>query len=390
MNLTDIPRVAPSVLLAGMRSEHESESKLAAEKLLKQSRQSGLNVMDFLTLAIDPTQGENPGRYEGLNGFEAALLELGLPFRQDLEQGVLLQAASDTFQKYPGTRALFPEVIDAMIRWKNRQDQMESVDKMIAQSRTITGTELVSTVIENDQDSLRTSTIAELGKIPVRTIKSSETSVRIYKHGSGVRTSYEFNRRASLDIMTPYAARVARELQISKVAAATSVLVNGDGVNPAATAKKFTDFGGVIGTEFSKQYKAVAKWLVYAAKNGTPIDTIVGNIDMYLELLFMFTPTLSGAKSEADAIAERGGPRMNVNIPMLGGNVNFVLSSQMPDDKLLGYSKDDTLEELVEAGSDISENERSVSTQSISYYKTENSGYKLAFGDTRQMLDLTQ
>ncbi len=391
MNLTDIPRKAPEVVLAGLRDNDPGKSQSAARVLLAQAKESGLCLSDFLTLAIDPSQSKD-GKYAGLNGFESALMELSLPFRQDLESGVLLQMAADTFQKYPGTRALFPEVIDQMVRWKNRQDQIETVAPLLAQSRTIAGTEMISTVIEDSPEARATFSIAEFGNIPVRTIRSSQTAVQIFKHGSGIRASYEFERRASLDIMTPFAARVARELEISKVRAATMVLMNGDGVNAAAPSVALTDFGGVVpsggSNPISGQYKALARWLVARAKAGVPVDTLVGNIDMYLELLFMFTPTLSAAKSEADALAEKGAPRINVNMPLLGGNVNFVLSSTMPANKLLGYSKADTLEELVEAGSSIAENERSIMNQSITYVKTENSGYKLAFGDTREVLDL--
>lgn len=389
MNLTDIPRKAPEVVLAGLRDANPATSKLSAAMLVAQAKESGLSMYDYLTLAIDPRISATPAKFEGMNGFEAALAELALPIRQDLESGVLLQAAADTFQKYPGTRALFPEVIDQMVRWKNRQDQIETVAPLVSQSRTIAGTEMISTVIEDSAEARSTFSISEFGNIPVRTIKSSQTSVQIFKHGSGIRASYEFERRASLDIMTPFAARVGRELEISKVRSATQVLMNGDGVNAAAPVLAFSDpsVGGVVANPISGQYKALAKWLVRRAQAGVPVDTLVGNLDLYLELLFMFMPTLVGNTSQAEIMADKGAPRINVALPLLGGNCTFVLSSTMPANKLLGYSKGDTLEELVEAGSSISENERSIQNQSITYVKTESTGYKLAFGDTRQVLD---
>jgi hypothetical protein len=51
----------------------------------------------------------------------------------------------------------------------------------------------------------------------------------------------------------------------------------------------------------------------------------------------------------------------------------------------MGLSRGDTLEELVEAGSNIDESERAIQNQSITYVKSENAGYKLAFGDTRSI-----
>lgn len=391
-NLTTVKREAPEVVLAGLTSANTGESIQAGLNLVNRAKNVGLCLQDYLKLAINPAASEQAGRFDGLNGFEAAMLHLNLPFRNDFEQGVLLQAASDSFQTYPGTRAMFPEVVDSMLRWKNRQEQIENTAALVAQSRTIAGTELISTAVEDDTAERGTQSIPEFGRVPVRTLRTSQTSVGIYKHGSGVRTSYEFERRASLDIMTPFAARVARELEISKVRAATSILINGDGVNGAAPVDAFSAFGGtaVNGTTavLSNQYKALARWLVNKAKAGTPVDTILGNLDVYLELLFMFSPTLRGDKAEIEALTAKGAPAINVNLPILGGNANFVLSSSFPADKLMGFTKGETLEELVEAGSTISENERSVLNQSVTYIRTENTGYKLAFGDTRFILDL--
>ncbi len=390
-SLTKIERKAPEVVLAGLIGESRTASADAGSRLVATAKEFGLSLKDYLNIAIDPRKSETNGKFDGLNGFEASLVELNLPFRNDFEQGVLLQAASDSFQTYPGTRAMFPEVVDQMLRFKNRQDQIENASSLVAQSRTINGTELVTMAIEDSEADRGTQTIAEFGRIPVRTLRTSQTSVGIFKHGSGIKTSYEFERRASLDILTPFAARVARELEISKVKAATTILLNGDGANPAATAQAFTGFGGIAvdaANPLSKQYKAFAKWMVARAKAGVPVDTIVGNLDMYLELLFMFTPTLAGNRSEVEAMSSVGGPGISLNIPLLNGNANFVLSSSMPANKILGYSKADTLEELIEAGSSISENERSIQNQSVTYVRSENTGYKIALGDTRVLLDL--
>lgn len=389
-NLSEIQRTAVDKALGLMLSDNQGESAHAGLTLTRQAKDFGLCLQDYLKIAVLPTAEKDPGKYKGLNGFEAALSFLNLPFRDNLEQAVFLQAASDTFQKYPGTRAMFPEVIDQMLRWKNRQAQIETVAPMLAQSRTINGTELISTVVDDDSTQRGTFAIAELGKIPVRTIRTSQTSVGIFKHGSGIKTSYEFERRASLDILTPFAARVARELEISKVRAATSILINGDGVNSAAPVVNVTSVGGVVaGTlKLRSQYAAFATWMVNAAAAGAPIDTVIGNLKMYIELLLMFTPTLQGSRSELEAAAANGGPGLNLNVPLLGGSATFALSTSMPDDKLVGITKGETLEELVEAGSSISENERAIQNQSITYTRTENSGFKLAYGDTRSILNM--
>lgn len=390
LDLINVQKRPVEEVVGKLRAESRHDSTEAANKLLAQARDVNLGLRDYLTLAIDTRAGEHAERFSHaeLNGYEATLDFLNLPFHNDLQQGVLLQAASETFQTFPGTRALFPEVIDDMLRWQNRQEQMENTDALVGQRRTIAGTEMVSTVVDNDKDERGTFIVPELANIPVRTITTSETAVKMYKHGSAYRTSYEFTRRASLDILTPFAARVARELEISKVGAATNVLINGDGVNAAAPVQTLGSYGADFATGKSLQhnYKALAKFLMTRAKAGNPVDTLVGNFDTYVELFFMFTQVNGKeGRSDAEQVAGLGGP--SLRLPILGGAVNFAISSAVPANRLIAYSKGDTLEELIEAGASIEENERSIRNQSITYVKTEVTGYKLAFGDTRTVLN---
>lgn len=369
-------------------TEDEAVSKAEAGKLIREAKNFGLNLRDYLTLAIDPTISENPERYRDatgtLTGYEAALSFLNLPVRDDFAQGVVLDAASDTFQTYAGTRALFPEVVDDMVRWKYRQEQLESVIPMVSQSRTINGTEMISTVVDDKQDDYQgVRAVSELGRIPVRTIRTSQTTVGIFKHGGGLRYSYEFSRRARLDLMTPYHVRMMRETEISKVALATGLLINGDGVNPAApvvlqSAMDSTATSGKISR------RGLVRWLIARAKVGTPIDTVVGNWDAYLEWLELFAAPVVGTGITNAEIASNQGFQLG-GIPLLRGVANFVLSSGAADGTLIGLSRGDTMEELIEAGSDIEESERSIQNQSVTVVKTTNAGYKINFPDTRSI-----
>jgi hypothetical protein len=376
--------------LAKLRNEQPSESKAAAELLIHEAKGYGLNLRDFLTLAIDPSISENKERYQDavgyLNGYEATLAYLNLPVRDDFANGIVLDAASDTFQTYAGTRALFPEVIDDMVRWKYKQDQLESTAPMVSQSRSMSGTEMITTIVDDKGDDYQaTRAVAELGRVPVRTIRTSETSVRMFKHGGGLRYSYEFSRRARLDLLTPYFVRMKRETEISKVALATSLLINGDGVNaPAGVVNQSAMDTGATAGRISR--RAIVKWLLARAKAGTPVDTVVGNYDAYLEWLELFAaPVVAAGKTDAEVASAQG--VVLGGIPLLRATANFALSSNVPDGQLVGLSQGDTMEELVEAGSNIEESERSIANQSVTVVKTENAGYKINFGDTRSVFD---
>lgn len=391
-SLLDIQRNSVTDVLKDLRNESASVSRLAGEKLVANARKHGVGIRDYLTLAIDVHKDNEARRYEGLNGFEAALCNLNLPIRNDYANGISLQAASETFQTFPGVRALFPEVVDTMVRFQSAQSPMENVSSLILGSRTINGNEMISTVIADaDQPagSYGTFTVPELARIPIKTIKASQQSVSIYKHGSGYRTSYEFNRRASLDLLTPFANRVARELELSKVRAATDILVNGDGVNGGApVVKQVSTTFYDAGNAGKLQFRPFMKFLVDRAKAGRPVDTVVGDYDAFLQFIFLFTPTLQ-VNSEWGAQAAAGRtPGIAVNLPGFSGvNLNFVLSSAAPSGNLICYTKAETLEELIEAGSNIAESEAAIQTQALIYVRTENSGFKLAFGDTRAIYD---
>lgn len=392
-SLLDIKRRPAAEVLKDLRAESGQVSRDAGMKLIADAKRHGIGVKDYLTLAIDHRKDDDAKRYEGLNGFEAALLNLNLPIRNDYANGVTLQAASETFQTFPGVRALFPEVVDNIVRFQSAQAPMENVSSLIFGSRTINGTELISTIIKDTDlggsDTMGTFTVPELARIPIKTIRASQQSVAIYKHGSGYRTSYEFNRRASLDLLTPFANRVARELELSKVRGATDILVNGDGVNDAAPViKQVNTTYYDSGNAGKLQFKPFMKFLVDAAKAGRPVDTVVGDYSAFLEFVFLFTPVLQ-VNSEWGAQAAAGRtPGIAVNLPGFSGvNLNFVLSSAAPAGKLICYTKSETLEELIEAGSNIAESEAAIQTQAITYVRTENSGFKLAFGDTRRIFD---
>lgn len=385
--LTDIAQHRKPVeeVVGGLLASSNHESAENGQKLVRMARDAGLSVRDYLTLAVDVRSGKHAeaNQAAGLNGYEAALSHLNLPFGNDFEQGVVLQAASDTFATYAGTRAMFPEVLDDMLKQLGRMDQIENTAALISQSRTINGVEMISTVMDDTAGEDGTFTIAEGGKIPVRAVRTSQSSVRMYKHGSGYEFTYEFNRRASLDIITPFAARVARRLEISKVAAATSVLIEGDGVNLGATPADLATYGADFlgGKTLKDNYRALAKFIMSQWKAGYPIDTIACNFDLYVEMMFMFAQTNIGTASDIQNLAAAGAP--SINLPVMNGAINVVLSSTIPDGFFVAFVKSETLEELVEAGSIIAESERSITTQVVTYVRSENTGYKLSFPDTR-------
>jgi hypothetical protein len=386
-NLTSIQRSGVEYLDGLLNAESATASRDSASRMLAEASQYGISLRDFLTLKIDPKLSADAGKFADLSGYEASLLHLGLPVRNDLKNGIVLEAAAETFQTYAGTRALFPEVMDDVVRWAYRQDQLEQVGNLIANKRSINGVEMITTVVNDNQaEYQRSATVAEGARFPIYSIRSSEVAVKMWKHGMGYRTSYEFERRARLDLLTPYANRAIRESEISKVGTATGILVNGDGVHAAAPVIAQSDFNAAVGTSSVNgriSYLHLLHWLVSRAKARTPVDTVVGNYDAYIQWLMMFAVPKAGDRTDAQDMAAAGFRIQGV--PLLTGVVNFELSSLAPAGKLIGFSRADTLEELEEAGALISESERSITNQTITYVRSEVTGYRLVFDGTRSI-----
>jgi hypothetical protein len=385
-------RDAAENVLAKLLSTNAAESLQAGLDLANHAKDLGISARDYLQLAVDPSKGEFAN--DQLNGYQTALMAANLPVRDDFAKGVVLQAASETFQTFPGMRALFPEVMDDIVQWKYRQDNLESVAPIISQSRTVAGVELITTVINDNPGAYQQfGRIAERGNIPVRKIEGTEHSVRFYKYGGGYELTYEFSRRASLDILAPYAARMEREVEIGQMATATELLLNGDPVHapaPVVSAKTIATDIGVAHAQGKINWEAFLKWLVSRAQAGTPVDTIVGNYDMHFEWLRMFAkPSLALGTPQIEALRAAGVQLAEAN-PRFQFNVNFQVSSTAPAQKLIGFSKADTIEELVETGSDIKESMAAIGNQTVKYVRTRNNGYRLIFGDTRSVLDLAE
>lgn len=385
-------RKPAEVLLAGLKDANPAASLSAGQILVADAKKAGLSLPDYLRLAVNVDEGAYKG--SDLDGYEASLAFLNLPIRDDFRHGILLEAAAETFQTFPGTRALFPPVIDDILQWRYRQDQIESVSYVLAQSRTVNGIEMVTTVVDDKAgDYQQTGVIAEGSNIPVRSIRTTEKSVKFYKFGGGFQFTYEFERRASLDLITPYAARMQREVEIGQMAMATALLINGDGVAPAAPVVTATSLVTGMPTPPTivaglMNWEVFLRWMINQAQTGVSVDTVVGNYDMYFAWQRMFaTPTANLGPAQVEILA-KAGVQTAIDNPRFSFNVNFALSSTAPANKLIGLVKNETLEELVENGSDIEESVRSIENQTVKFVKTTNRGYRLPFADTRSILHL--
>lgn len=377
-------------VLAGLTDARRDVSVAAGQALIRRAKEAGLNVPDYLRLAVEPK-----GMYAeaSLDGYETARAFLNLPTADDYGKGVVLQAAADSFATFPGVRALFAPVIDDIVQWKYRQTNLETVAPLISQSRVINGVEMITTVIDDKEaDYQGYGMVAEGARIPIRSIRATDYNAKIFKFGSGIEWTYEFARRASLDLIAPYAVRMANEVERGQVGAAYRMLKNGDPAHAAAPIRAAsavaTDWDVAAPTAGAINWEVFLAWLVERARAGTPVDTVVGNWDMWFQWQRMFSvPTIAAGMSQGEVLSRAGVNAAQAN-PNFQFNVQFALATEATAGQLLGFSRGDTLEELVENASDIEESEKYIENQKVKYFHTVNKGYRLIFGDTRSILDI--
>jgi hypothetical protein len=383
--------------LAPLLAESPQQSGEFGMRLIREAKDAGCDgLRDYLRLKIDPKLSKDPERFKDgnalLNGYEAALAFLNLPIRDDIDSGVMLQLASETFQTFPGVRTLFPEVLDDVLRWAQRLVTFETTEGMVANRRTIAGAEVISTTVNDtaaDYEEGPAALVTEGGRIPTWSIRASTNTVKIWKFGMGVKTTYEFERRIRLDTLTPYVARILQEIERSKVYTLTDLLVNGDGVNPAATEvdqSTYATAAGFTHTAGQIAYLGVLYWLTQRARAGVPVDVVMGDWDAFFQWNKMFAIPQANTGESIGETMKRFGADISA-MPKVILPVRFKINTAVASGKLLGINSPTTAEELTEAGSILQETERLMSTQQISYYRTENTGHKLLFGDTRAVLD---
>ncbi len=380
--ITKIKKRKLEDIVKPLLDDSETKSREAGLSLSREAADYGINLKDFLDLAVDLSEGEEAKAHaNGLSGYEMTCAKLGLPGKNDYRNQITLAQASDTFTTKPGTRILFPYTIDSVLRWENRLDNLESVENMISGSRTIRGVELVRVIGKDTDEDRKTYGVPEGSRIPVHRVTMSERSVKIYKHGSGVEMTYEFNRRNALDLITPFAARIERDLNASKLSACTGIMLNGDGTNAGAIAVTAT--GATTSSDLT--YDMLMEIAMRALRDKNPINTIAGNLDAYAQFVKLFGTAAISSAYNADQLAGKGGVglslQQNLFMPL-----KFVLNTNVPAGKLLCFNKEETIEELVEAGSRIEEETRAVMNQTITYVRTENTGYSLIFPKTRYLL----
>lgn len=395
--------------------------RLRAEELLvrmgpnlyREAYNRGMSLSAFLETE-DPSEGYN----DGLDAFSRLLKLAKIRTRSFPEMGIYASPFS-AFEESDNTRSLVPELLARM--WRRAatgRDVMtrtlytsnDSVVGNLAHAYTdaagarvkqiapaIPLAQLVATTTSIDTDSYRayylTDVVAESRKVrvsegsevPTAKLTGGEHTIQLLKYGRTLEATYESLRRSPIDRLALHIARLSVQNEADKVAAAITILVNGDGnANTAATNYNLT----ALDTGTTANNMTLKAWLSFKMKFANPymVDVALAQEVDALTLMLLNTGSANVPLVQVQAAAGYGG-FTQIN-PGLRDNVALGWTSDAPANKVVGIDTRFALERVIEIGANIEEVTRWATRQTQALTMTEVEGFAVFDANATKTLAL--
>lgn len=391
--------------------------RMAGGDLYDRAYRDGMNLSAFLERE-DPTDAY-PAEERGLDAFGRMLKAAGIKTQSDPAAGYYADEFK-VFDQDDNTRALVPEWMAR--QWRKvsfRQARGPQSRAVFTSADDIPGTsmkpwvdatprmsqlapaiplaELVAITTPIDSDvyrafyftddaaSVRKVRVSEGAEIPRATISGGEHTINLHKYGRVIETSYEFLRRQRIDKVAFWVQRSAIQAEMDKVAAAITVLINGDGNSgTAATSHNGTtlDAAMVAGT------LSLKAWLNFKLQFTNPYAITAAFVQSATALQMML---LNVGSANVPLVTIQGaagfGGFTPIN-PELADNVRLGITSEAPTLKIVGVDTRFALERVTEIGSDLEEVQRWSTRQTQTLTLTEVEGYAILDSDATHILDV--
>ena len=321
----------------------------------------------------------NPSTPEDtLDAFERQLQRFGIVAKSMPEKGIyastiesFLKASKDynyadnqpLQTDVPESRILFPEFVSRVARMALLKDTDYDVNNLLATTRVIQGTTYKELWIDTkagqsdqpDGDNYRMGRVGEFGTFPRVQIAWEESAKSVFKRGVQIDMSYEFQREATLDILSIVISRIMMTQSIDLFKKAMSIGFNGTAVVESSTLDPNT-------TGNKATYEAWLKWT--ASFRPYHCNTYYCSLDTALKIIMMEKPDIDPVAMMA---ALKQGP-VGQNIQVARGmweNVTIfpMTDGTIPDNFVFTLDKGYALERVIQAGTDIQESERIITQQ---------------------------
>ena len=367
--------------------------------LYKQSIDAGMTFWQYLEM-IQPSKPT-----DNLSAFERQLQLNGIIVQSRPDLGLYSSAGEYFFQsERPGSAILFPVLLQKTALWTKLKAFVD-INKIVATTRTITGTSAYS-ALSIDDSAIIGSTAAtahgrrfrvdQRGNFPAVSIGWSEKTNAVTKHGVQLNWTYEFVRRASIELMQTVVARIMIQDQLELFNEAVNIIINGDGsANPPCTVKTLKKTAaGITANQILTNATAAGEltyetWLRFIGDSRPyTFNAVFGNLNTLVKFVTMSRPTMDPAEIITNLLEAKNQGTAKLDTPLFP-NVTLFLADGMPADKLLAVDTSFALERVIELGSDLKEVERVIQNQTEAMVISISDNVSKIFNDAAQLLDFS-
>ena len=364
-------------------------------------KDAGIDEAPTLTRALEEINPSEPN--DKLDAYERLMQEAGIRTKSNPEAGVWASNAGK-FLHNPGTRALLTEFFarnwrkvsvggqratflsndgvagswerpyaDAMTpRLTQQLAPAIPLAELVAMTTPITGADYRSYYLTVNAAQLRAYRVGESAEIPITKIVGSDRSIRLKKYGRALQASYEDLRRMRVDKLAYFIQLMAVQSEVDKVVAVIDTLVNGDGNSGAPGNHNLTtlDTAATAGTLTLKG------WLSFKMQFPEPymVNTALMQEAVALQLALLNTGSANVPLAGTN-LAGLGTGAAPIN--MFADLVRYGWNSNAPSLKIVGFDNRMAVERVTEIGSEISEMDRFITSQTQVLTMSEYEGYAI-------------
>lgn len=306
--------------------------------MYQKSQNQGRSFTEVLEMS-DPSQEYAGTSFAKLDAFERQLAAF------DLRTSGRKVSELSEFFKTSQSAVLFPEFVSRNIELGMNRGKMEAtVNDVIATTTNIDQADYRTISVDESNMKADYRRVAEGAEFPKIKILMKEKQITLQKIGLKIESSYEAVRRTKLNVLAIAFQAIGRNLATKIVTEAVNVLINGDGnSNPAALISSATP-GTLAYNDLVDLDMAFVNF---------ESDTLIGNKATITKILKM-------AEFKDGLIGDEYKKTGRFITPL--GNT-LLVNNSIAGNLLLGFSKSAGVEQVIETGSSLVEEDKLIDRQ---------------------------
>lgn len=368
------------------KTDSPGEIKLNKNMYREAVEEYGLTFSEYL-------EHMNPSKpNDKLTAFERQLARYDIKTQSDPKRGIYAGSLHQFFVTDSDATILFPEFINNMARWEMLVPEDDPYDINLitgGQELGLSSNIFQEMYVDDSEDDYQESVTNEMAGFPEFTITWSQKAEGMKKYGIALKWSYEFMRRARIDIIRPVIQRFAQMQKRAIFREGLYFLINGTGTDmtPAASSSTMATYDTSISAAGEVSYKGWLFWL--NAMRPYQIDTVFMRMSTAYALLTMTRPNVNEL-----ALREALDPKL-VNAPVLirGIRANPVMvivdDAHISANTIVGIDSKYAARRMFEIGADLVETERIITQQFERIVLSNYSGFSKIFPKATHVLTLT-